>query len=71
LFTNICKGQLPFDYKKDSLATPFDIKKFKKYNEDGKYEFYKEDSIAILQFIDKKGYNKDKENANKRERGLL
>ena len=56
LLTTICRGQLPFDYKKDSLATFFDVKKFKKYNEDGEYEFYKEDSIAILQFIDEKGY---------------
>lgn len=56
LLTTICRGQLPFDYKKDSLATLFDVKKFKKYNEDGEYEFYKEDSTAILQFIDEKGY---------------
>ena len=56
LLTTICRGQLPFDYKKDSLATLFDVKKFKKYNEDGEYKFYKEDSIAILQFIDEKGY---------------
>ena len=56
LLTSICKGQLPFDYKKDSLVTPFDVKRFQKYNKDGEHIFSLKDSASVHQLIREKEY---------------
>ena len=51
LFSIICNGQ-SFDYRKDSLIESFDVKKFKKYNKDGRYNFYRKDSTYVSQSVD-------------------
>lgn len=55
LFSIICNGQ-SFDYRKDSLIESFDVKKFKKYNKDGRYNFYRKDSVSVHQLTKQKEF---------------
>lgn len=51
LFSVICKGQLSFDYKKDTIET-FNVNFFKTHQKKGEYNFYRKDSTYVSQSVD-------------------
>ena len=51
LFSVICKGQLYFDYKKDTIET-FNVTFFKTHQKKGEYNFYRKDSTYVSQSVD-------------------